>query len=145
MKYLLAGLTLGLAHLGAAAAGPAFTGITIEQPYARATLAGQSNGAAYFTLNNHGADDRLLTVKAAVATQVELHHMSMDNGVMRMRQLEAIDVPAGTSVKLKPGSLHLMLVGLKAPLKTGAAFPMTLTFEKAGEMTIQVAVQGAGG
>ena len=144
MKHLLAGLALSLAHLVAAAVGPAFADIAIEQPYARATLAGQSNGAAYFTLNNHGADDRLLVVKTAVASAVELHQMTMDGGVMRMRQLEAIDVPAGTSVKLKPGSLHLMLVGLKAPLKTGASFPMTLTFEKAGEMTIQVTVQGAG-
>jgi copper(I)-binding protein len=65
----------------------------------------------------------------------------MEGDVMRMRQVDAIDVPAGQAVELKPGSFHLMLMGLKAPLKAGDRFPLTLKFEKAGEVKVDVAVQ----
>ncbi|WP_372527000.1 copper chaperone PCu(A)C [Piscinibacter sp.] len=144
MKHLIAGLALGLAGLGAHADGSKLASITIDHPYARATLAGQSNGAAYFSLDNRGAGDRLLAVSAPVSARAELHSMTMDGGVMRMRQLDAIDVPAGKTVELKPGGLHVMLLGLKAPLKAGDSFLMTLKFEKAGEATVDVKVQAVG-
>ena len=118
--------------------------IDIDHPYARATGTGQRNGGAYLSLANHGADDRLLSVSADIAASVQMHSMSMEGDVMKMRQVEAIDVPAGTSVALKPGGDHVMFVGLKAPLKAGDKFPMKLKFEKAGEVEVTVNVEATG-
>ena len=73
----------------------------------------------------------------------EMHEMAMDGSVMRMRQVDAIDLPAGQAVELKPGGLHIMLMDLKAPLKAGDTVPLTLRFEKAGEHTVQVPVRAA--
>lgn len=119
--------------------------IDIGHPWARATGAGQPIGGAYLKLDNHGADDKLLSASAdAVATSVQLHLMSMEGNVMKMRQVDDIALPAGKVVDLKPGAYHLMLVGLKAPLTAGAKFPMKLKFEKAGEVEVTVNVEAAG-
>lgn len=116
--------------------------IAIGQPYARATAAGQMVGGGYFKLQNKGkADDKLLAVSADVSETVELHTMIMDGDVARMREVSGIDVPAGKTVELKPGGLHVMFMGLKAPLKVGAQFPATLKFEKAGSVMIEFQVQ----
>ena len=82
-----------------------------------------------------------MAATTAVAKSVELHTMSMEGDVMKMRQLDAIELPKGAMVELKPGGLHLMLMGLKAPLKAGDTFPMTLRFEKAGEVVVTVKVE----
>ena len=119
-------------------------GITIDHPYARATATGQSVGGGFLTIVNKGADDRLLSATAAVSRSVELHTMKMEGDVMRMRQVDAIAVPAGQTVELKPGALHMMFIGLKAPLKAGDTVPVTLKFERAGEVTVQVSVQAPG-
>jgi len=116
-------------------------GIEIGHPYARSTLAGQPTGGAYLTLTNKGPADRLLSISANVGERVELHSMAMEGDVMRMRQVDTIDLPAGRTVELKPGGLHIMLLGLKAPLKAGDTFPMTLTFEKAGAIDVVVNVE----
>jgi periplasmic copper chaperone A len=118
--------------------------IDIDHPHARATAPGQPTGAGYLKLTNGGAADKLLAASADVSGKVELHTMSMEGTVMRMRQVEAIDVPAGKTVALEPGGLHIMFVGLKAPLKVGESFPMKLRFEKAGEVTVEVKVEAAG-
>ena len=116
--------------------------ITISLPYARATAAGQSVGGGYFKLQNKGrADDKLLSVSADVSETVELHTMIMDGDVARMREVNGIDVPAGKTVELKPGGLHVMFMGLKAPLKVGTQFPATLNFEKAGAVKVEFQVQ----
>ena len=117
--------------------------IKIGHPYARATVASQPGGA-FLKLENAGADDRLLSAQTERASRAELHTMAMEGNVMRMRQVDAIDVPSGKTVELKPGGLHLMLFGLKAPLKSGDKFPLTLRFEKAGEVTVTVNVEAAG-
>jgi copper(I)-binding protein len=117
--------------------------IKIGHPYARATVAGQPGGA-YLKLDNAGADDRLLSAQTELASRAELHSMAMEGDVMRMRQVDAIELPSGKTVELKPGGLHLMLLGLKAPLKSGDKFPLTLRFEKAGEVTVTVNVEAAG-
>ena len=119
-------------------AGP----ITILQPHARATVGAQPTGAGYMTLQNRGGADRLVAAAAAtVSSTVELHSMTMDAGMMRMRRLESIELPARATVALEPGGLHMMFVGLKAPLKAGGSFPLTLRFEKAGEAKIQVRIE----
>jgi copper(I)-binding protein len=146
MKFLLVALTVCLAS--AATAGAQTTpGPTIEiaHPFARATAATAKTGGAYFTIVNTGAsDDRLIAASSPVAEKSEPHSTIDDNGVMKMRPLAGIEVKAGERVELKPGGMHLMLTGLKAPLKLGQSFPLTLTFEKAGAVSIMVAVEKAG-
>ncbi|MBC8055378.1 MAG: copper chaperone PCu(A)C [Rhizobiales bacterium] len=115
--------------------------IDIGHPYARATVPGQPTGGGYLKLDNKGRDDKLLSARAAVSASVELHSMRMEGDVMRMRQVEGIALPAGQKVALEPGGLHIMFVGLKAPLKVGDKFPMTLKFEKAGEVEVIVNVE----
>lgn len=119
-----------------ATAGP----IRIENPWARATPPGAEVGGVYLTLKNTGPVDRLVSGSSPVAERTELHTMSMDGGVMKMRPLPAIEVPAKGVVVLKPGGLHVMLVGLKRPLKEGERISLTLTFEKAGNLHVEVPV-----
>ena len=118
--------------------------IDIGHPYARATVAGQPTGGGFLTLANGGTDDKLLSAAAGVSAGVELHSMSMEGDMMRMRQVDGIALPAGKTVELKPGGYHIMFVGLKAPLKAGDTFPMKLKFEKAGEVTVEVKIEAAG-
>ena len=136
-------LALGLSTLLAQAHSFKLGDLSIGHPYARATVTGQTAGGAFLTIENRGADDRLLSASADVSKVVELHTMSMDGDVMRMRQLDSIPLPAGKAVALQPGALHIMLIGLKAPLKAGDKFPLKLKFEKAGELTVEVEVEAA--
>lgn len=140
---LAAGLVLALGA-GLSAAQPATT-IEVTQAYARATAPGQAAGGGYARIRNAGtAADRLVAVQADVSRTVELHNMSMDGDVMRMRQVDGIELPAGQTVELKPGGLHLMFMGLKAPFKAGDTFPAVLKFEKAGEVKVTLQVEAAG-
>lgn len=119
--------------------------VEIDHPWSRATAPSAANGAAYFVLNNTGKeDDRLLSASTPVAEKAELHTHLMDNGVMKMRPVNAIEVTPGSPTALAPGGLHVMLLGLKQPLAKGKSFPLTLVFEKAGSVVVQVDVQGAG-
>lgn len=117
----------------------------IGHPWSRATAPSAPNGGAYLTIENKGAAaDRLLAARGDVAERVELHTHTMKDGVMQMRPVEAIEVPAGGKVELKPGGLHVMLLGLKAPLVKDQRFPLTLVFERAGEVPVDVVVDAAG-
>ncbi|MGC3962005.1 MAG: copper chaperone PCu(A)C [Rhodocyclaceae bacterium] len=115
--------------------------IHIGHPWARETVPGQPTAGAYLTIENKGAADRLVSVSTPAATSAEVHSMSMEGTTMRMRKLDTLDVPSGKTVMLTPGGFHLMLFGLKAPLKNGDRIPLTLRFEKAGEVTVTVNVQ----
>ncbi len=116
--------------------------IQVEQPYARSTVPGQAVGGGYLKISNQGkTPDKLLSATTDVAQSVELHLMSMDGDIARMRQIDAIDIPAGQTVELRPGGLHLMFMGLKAPLKTGSGFVVKLRFDKADEMKVEFKVQ----
>jgi len=140
LSRTLAGLSLALFATVAAAQST----VRVESPYARATVPGQPAGGGYLKVTNTGKEaDRLLSVSADVSKSVELHSMSMEGDVMRMRQVDGIDVPAGGSVELKPGGLHIMFIGLKGPLKAGDAFPATLKFAKAGEVKVTMQVNAA--
>lgn len=119
--------------------------IEIEDFWTRATAEGMPNGAAFMELKNEGKDaDRLVSAASPVAASVELHTHLNENGVMMMRKIDAIDLAADTKVKMMPGGLHVMLMGLKEPLKQGSSIPLTLTFEKAGSTTLQVPVEAPG-
>ena len=118
--------------------------LRIDHPYARPTVGGQPGGA-YMTIVNDGPPDRLLSIATTLATDAELHEMRMEGDVMRMRRLDAIALPTGARVALAPGKLHVMLMGLDKPLAAGQRFPLKLQFEKAGELTVMVAVEAPGG
>lgn len=141
MAVVCAGIAVALACMAARASEYTAGPITIRQPHARATVGAQPTGAGYMTLQNRGGPDRLVAAAAAVSSAVELHSMTKDGSMMRMRRLESIELPAGATVALEPGGLHMMFVGLKAPLKAGSSFPLTLRFEKAGEAQIQVSIE----
>ncbi len=114
----------------------------VEDAWARETPPGVTNGAAYVTLINEASDkDRLVSVRGAVSETVELHTHLMEGDMIMMRQVESIEVDAGDRTVLEPGGKHLMLIGLKQPLVAGDRFPLTLEFEKAGEITVQVEVR----
>ena len=111
--------------------------LEIQHPWARLTVAGQSAGGGYLAIRNTGSvPDRLLGASAPGRATVELHEMRMDGDVMRMREIKALELPAGKLVTLAPGGLHLMLTGLTAPLKIGDKLPVKLRFEKAGEVEV---------
>jgi hypothetical protein len=112
----------------------------VQDAWARPTVDGQAAGGGYLKIVGGSAGDRLIAASAGVSQRVELHTMTMDGNVMRMREIEAIEVPAGQTVKLEPGGLHVMFMELKAPLKSGSSFPLTLRFEKGGEVTVQMNV-----
>jgi len=116
--------------------------LKIGHPWARMTAPGQPSGGAFLKLNNTGtAADRLLGGSTPLADHIELHSMSMEGNVMKMREVNAIDVPPGQTVELKPGAWHMMLIGLKVPLKAGDKVPMTLKFAKAGEVKVELKIE----
>ena len=132
------------AFLSIATAALAQTGqLEISNAWARATPAKAENGVAYLTIRSP-TSDRLVSVSSPVAKKAELHTMSMEGMVMKMRPLAGLDIPAGQSVTLKPGGEHIMLMGLNGPLREGQSFPLTLTFEKAGAREVTVPVEKAG-
>ena len=139
---------LGLASLLATPAASAhdFTlgSLRIDHPWARASPGPVRSGAAFLLVENAGEADRLVAVAGDIAEQVELHTHEMAGDIMRMRQVEAVEVPAHGSAVLRPGGHHIMLIGLEQPLKEGERFPLTLTFEKAGTVTVEVAVEAVG-
>lgn len=135
MQTLLAA-TLGLASTLALAQS-----VKVEQPWARPTVQGQQGGGGFLRIVGGAAPDKLLGARTDVAGRVEVHTMEMQGDVMRMREIGSLEVPAGKTIELKPGGLHLMFLDLKAPLANGSSFPLTLRFEKAGEVKVNVQVQ----
>ena len=117
--------------------------IKADAAWLRETATGQSAGGGFVTLVNRGkAEDRLIGGSTPMAAQVQIHNMSMEGGVMRMRPLkDGLALPAGQAVTLKPGGEHIMLMGLKRPLKRGETVPVTLHFAKAGKVTVRFVVQ----
>jgi copper(I)-binding protein len=120
--------------------------LEIGQPWARATPPSAPAGGGFLTIKNTGsAADRLVAASSPAADMVQVHEMKMDGNVMRMREVEkGLEIPAGGSVTLAPGGYHLMMMGLKGPLKQGTSVPVTLVFEKAGKIDVQLSVEGLG-
>jgi copper(I)-binding protein len=118
-------------------------GIALGSSYARASVPGQNSGAVYLSLENKSARaDALVAVSSPLAQSVEMHTMSMQDNVMRMREVTRIDLPAGAALGMQPGKgYHLMLIGLKAPLKAGEQVPLTLRFQHAAAIQTSVPVQ----
>jgi len=142
-------LTLFLLAGMAGVAGPGHADsdggkLMIHEPWARATPGQAPNGAAFLTIRNAGDADSLVAATTAVAKRTELHTTQMDGGVMKMRHVAAIEVPAKGAAELKPGGYHVMLMGLKQPLKEGDVFDLTLRFAGGEEITVSVPVRAVG-
>ena len=141
LRSAVASLALALSGMAAVAHEFKLGEIAIGHPYSRTTAPGQSTGGAYLRLENRGPADKLVSASTPVAQGIEMHEMRMAGETMQMREVSVIDLPSNRPVVLQPGGLHLMLVGLKAPLKKGDRFPLTLKFQKAGEVTVEVVVE----
>ncbi|TDP61497.1 copper chaperone PCu(A)C [Roseateles toxinivorans] len=121
------------ALLGAALLATASAQVAVKDPWVRATVAQQKATGAFMQLTA-AKDTRLVAVSTTLTPMAEVHEMAMDNNVMKMRQIPALDLPAGKAVELKPGGYHLMLMDLKQQVKAGDTVPLTLVFEdKAGK------------
>ena len=147
MKRILASL-VALALSASAAFAHDFTlgNLEIGHPASKATLPGQPVGGGFMTITNKGGEaDRLLAITAPdVSDDVQLHEMAIENDVMKMRQLpDGIEIPAGATVELKSGGLHVMFMRIKHPFKEGETFKATLTFEKAGAVDVDFKIGAA--
>lgn len=132
------GLPVLLFALLIAACGPAEPGgIAIGEARARETAPGAMTGAVYLEIRNSGPADRLLSVETPVAGLAHLHGSFEENGIARMRPVEALDIPGGGQVTLAPGGLHIMLMDLDVPLVAGTRLPLTLYFEQAGALEVE--------
>ena len=134
LQRIFAAVFMGLMMLSSAMASDLMFGAL----QFRATVGSMPSSAAYLSITNHGAmDDQLLAVESSLARKTELHTMEVTNGVMKMRQIDGgIAIPAGKTIQLAPGRLHVMLIGLKAPLNDGENYQVTLVFEKAGKVEL---------
>ena len=141
----VAALVLVLAIGGSSAALEFKIGqVGVATPWARATIGAGKTGVIYLTIHNRGSGgDRLIAVLTPIAKRAALHTHQMDNGVMKMRPVEAIQIAPGKTASLAPGRMHIMLMGLKYKLVKGGSFPLTLTFAGSGSATITVNVQSA--
>jgi periplasmic copper chaperone A len=135
-----------LAQVSAQAADYDVGSMHIAQPWARATPKGAGTGAGYMTVTNNGTTpDRLSCVASEVAAHCQIHSMTMDNGVMKMRPVEdGLEIKPGETVTLKPSSLHVMFVDLKHPLEPGNKVEATLKFEKAGTVKVEFPIAAIG-
>ena len=146
-RHLFLAFVLVLAGIGMASAHSYKLGaLEIGHPWARATPPTAPTGGGYLSVKNTGTEpDRLLSVSSPAAQTVQVHEMKMEGNVMRMRELESpLEIKPGETVTLAPGGLHLMMTGLKAPLKQGERVPLTLVFEKAGKIDVELSVVALG-
>ena len=119
--------------------------IQVRHPWSRATAPGAMVAVGYMEIRNTGAQrDRLLVASTPLAQRVEMHVTQRDGEVMRMRQVKDFEIPARERITLRPGGSHLMLVDITRPLTKGERFPVTLRFERAGELQVEVEVQDIG-
>ncbi len=120
--------------------------IKVSAPWSRATVRGASVGVGFLTIENNGKEaDRLLGGTSDAAEKLEIHETRSEGGIMKMRALpEGIEIKPGQTVVLKPGAIHLMLVGLKAPMFPGGVVHATLNFAKAGSIAVDLPVEGFG-
>jgi copper(I)-binding protein len=134
-----------VSHAAAAQSSPPSPAdIMVDDAWARATSPSQKVGGIFVSIMEMGAPDKLVSVSSPIADSLELHETINDNGIMKMRPVAALPLASGETVELKPGGYHIMAMGLKQQLVPGASFPVTLHFEKAGDVTVTATVKAAG-
>jgi len=137
-------LLLAASALAASGAVPA-ADIEVSDAWSRPTPPGAEVGVAYFKITNHGKGDRLVAASSPVAKRADLHISQMESGVMKMRHLDSVEVKAGSPIAFEPNGRHVMLNGLKKPLKQGETFPLVLKFANGGAVEVQVSVRNEAG
>ncbi len=137
---------LVLAALPAAAHDYKLGTLEIATPWTRATAPTARSGGGFMTITNKGTTaDRLVAARSNASAKVEIHEMKMDGSVMRMRELEkGLEIPPGATVTLKPGGFHIMFMELKVPFAVNGKVPLTLVFEKAGSIDVEMKVEAMG-
>jgi hypothetical protein len=124
---------------------PAWAQVSVERPWSRATPPGAKIGVGFLQLRNAGSSaERVVGAVSPVAGRVEMHVTSREGDVMKMRQVDSLEIPAGGTFELKPGGAHLMLMGLEQPLKQGDKVPLTLKLERSGEVSVELTVEALG-
>jgi len=119
--------------------------ISIGHIWARATPTGATTAAIYVPLLNNGKEtDSLIGASSELASKIEIHQDTNDNGIMKMQKLDAVTLEPNKPVSLRPNGTHLMVFGLKQQLKEGGMFPLTLQFEKAGSIKVEAMIEGVG-
>jgi copper(I)-binding protein len=145
-QFLFALVAGGLVGAGAHAADmPMAGGIAVSDAWSRATSVASVPGVVYLTITDTGMPDRLTGASTPVAASASLHQTRSENGVDRMLPVDGVDVSAGTPLSFAPGGYHIMLMGLKQPLKAGDEFSLTLSFVHAGPVTTTVTVRATQG
>ena len=145
--FFVAALVFAICTAGTGHADDVMIGtLKLTAPWARATPKGATVGGGYLTITNTGnAADRLVGGASDVSSRFEIHEMSMDKGVMKMREITSgVEIKPGQTFRLEPSGYHIMFVGLKQPLKEGDHIKATLQFEKAGNASVDFVVQGIG-
>lgn len=142
---LLASLMLFVSMLsGSYAADVTVQALTLSDAWVRSSVPGQVNGAGYVKIQNKGSSsDRLLSATSTAAATVELHTVLTENGVAKMREINGLDIPAGKTISMAPGGYHVMFLQIKEPFKEGNVIPVTLKFEKAGEVKVDFVAKPA--
>jgi copper(I)-binding protein len=146
IRRLALGLSLVAVAMVAHAHDYKLGSLEIAHPWSRATPPSAPSAGGFLAITNKGTTpDRLVAVRSAASDKAEIHEMKMDGNVMRMRELEkGLEIPPGATVELKPGGLHIMFMGLKAPFAKEARVPITLVFEKAGSIDVNLTVEAMG-
>lgn len=145
-KSVAVATALTLVSLSAFAQDYTVGDLSLSQAWTRATPPKAKAGGGFVEIVNGGSqDDRLIAVSSDVAAKVELHEMAVTDGIMKMRELEnGIAIPAGETVALKPGGLHIMFMGLNRSFEEGSKVPVVLTFENAGDVAVDLDVAKMG-
>ena len=146
LRTRLLALVVAFLAVPAAAQDYRVGSLEIGHPWTRATAPTAPTGGGFLTVTNKGTTpDKLISAKSAAAETVQIHTMKMEGNVMRMREQDGgLEIAPGATVTLAPGHLHLMMMGLKGPLKQGEKVPVTLVFEKAGPIDVELAVMAMG-
>ena len=145
ISWVTLALVLNTIAVSTSAAEFKIGNLTVETPWSRATPGKARSGVIYLTISNRGdAPDKLVSISTPVAKRAEIHRSQMKDGMMTMRPFSELTLRPGSSVLLRPGGLHVMLMGLKTPLKHGGTFDMTLTFENAGPLAVKVRIEKIG-
>ena len=130
--------------MAAASSGTGTGALSVEGAWARASIGGSKVSAIYLVLTNHGgAAVRLVEVTADRAGHAMIHRSVVEDGIMKMHHVPAVEIPPGGSVRLEPGGLHVMLMGVSSSLEAGENLSVTLVFEQAGELAVTVPVRGS--
>jgi copper(I)-binding protein len=142
-RCLLLAVALALPGFRAFAHDYVLRELKVGHPWARAMAPAQSTAAGYLSVQNTGkAPDRLIGAATPEAARIEMHVTRIENDVAKMREVKAFEIEPGATLKLEPGGAHLMLVAPKRSFKAGERVPVTLRFEKAGELKVELSVEG---